>query len=225
MQLQLNAKDLSGKVAIFDFGGVISKTLFETHALTEKALALKSGTLTWQGPFDPSTDPLWVSMQNGEISERDYWKKRTLEVAHLVGENWQSMQEFVIAARAAEPAAAIRDEALTALSLLKGAGCRLAILSNELDLFYGADFRKKLPFMADFEVIVDATYSKILKPDARAYQLCLDELGARKEHCLFIDDQAGNIQGANEFGIATVHFNVCSPLASYQELLTKMTFL
>jgi putative hydrolase of the HAD superfamily len=29
---------------IFDFGGVISKTLFETHADTEQALGLPSGT-------------------------------------------------------------------------------------------------------------------------------------------------------------------------------------
>ena len=225
MQLQLDKTDLSGRAAIFDFGGVISKTLFETHALTEKALGLKSGTLTWQGPFDPSTDSLWVSMQNDKISERDYWEKRTLEVSGLVGENWQSVREFVIAARGADPATVIRDEALQTFSLLKNADCRLAILSNELDLFYGADFRNKLPFMADFEVIVDATYTKILKPDARAYQLCLDELGADKEDCVFVDDQARNIQGANEFGLPNVHFDVCSPFASYQDLLTKMTLL
>ena len=36
----------------------------------------------------------------------------------------------------------------------------LAILSNELDLFYGADFREKLPFLADFDVIVDAMFKQ-----------------------------------------------------------------
>jgi hypothetical protein len=40
---------------VLDFGGVISRTLFETHDLTERALGLPPGTLTWRGPFDPDT--------------------------------------------------------------------------------------------------------------------------------------------------------------------------
>ena len=53
---------------VLDFGGVISRMLFETHDLSEEALCLKPGTLNWKGPFDPATDPLWQSMQADEIS-------------------------------------------------------------------------------------------------------------------------------------------------------------
>lgn len=69
------------KALILDFGGVVTRTLFETHDITERALGLAAGTLTWRGPFDPSTDPLWVSMQAREITERDYWMTRTREGA------------------------------------------------------------------------------------------------------------------------------------------------
>ena len=41
---------------VLDFGGVVTRTLFETHDLTEKALGLPGGTLTWKGPFDPASD-------------------------------------------------------------------------------------------------------------------------------------------------------------------------
>ena len=47
------------KALILDFGGVISRTLFETHALSEAALGLAAGKLTWQGPFAPEADALW----------------------------------------------------------------------------------------------------------------------------------------------------------------------
>ena len=47
------------KALVLDFGGVISRTLFETHDLSEAALGLPPGTLTWRGPFDPASDPLW----------------------------------------------------------------------------------------------------------------------------------------------------------------------
>jgi len=40
------------KALVLDFGGVISRMLFETHELSEQALGLPRGTLTWRGPFD-----------------------------------------------------------------------------------------------------------------------------------------------------------------------------
>ena len=78
--------DNKQKALILDFGGVVTRTLFETHRHTERALGLQPDTLTWLGPFDPSTDPLWVEMQNRAITERDYWMTRTREVGALLGE-------------------------------------------------------------------------------------------------------------------------------------------
>uniref|UniRef100_UPI0030FAEA53 hypothetical protein n=1 Tax=Lentibacter algarum TaxID=576131 RepID=UPI0030FAEA53 len=128
---------MNTRALILDFGGVISRTLFETHDLSEKALGLPNGSLTWQGPFAPEADPLWRAMQADEISERDYWKSRTAEVAKLVGQNWSEMSDFVRAARGADPDSVIRPEFRTTIAACKAAGVRLAILSNELDLFYG----------------------------------------------------------------------------------------
>jgi putative hydrolase of the HAD superfamily len=145
---------MAGRGLILDFGGVISRTLFETHAETERALGLAAGSLTWRGPFAPEGDPLWRAMQAGEISERDYWRTRTVEVAALVGAEWTEMADFVRAARGADPAAMVRPEAVAAVERARAAGCRLAILSNELDLFYGADLRAQLPLLEAFDVIV-----------------------------------------------------------------------
>ncbi|MFK5977449.1 MAG: HAD-IA family hydrolase [Rhizobiaceae bacterium] len=210
---------MTEQALILDFGGVISRTLFETHNLSEKALKLTPGTLTWCGPFAPDNDVLWCAMQAGEISERDYWHQRTQEVAKLVGAEWTQMSDFVKAARGAAPAEVIRPEFLETIAIAKSNGVRLAILSNELDLFYGADFRQKLPFLKDFEVIHDATYTKILKPDPRAYQACLEDIGLNAEDCVFVDDQARNIEGAINIGLKTVHFNVRTPAESYANAL------
>ncbi|MET3179968.1 UNVERIFIED_ORG: putative hydrolase of the HAD superfamily [Variovorax guangxiensis] len=207
---------------VLDFGGVISRTLFETHALTEEALSLPRGTLTWRGPFDVASDPLWRDMQADRISERDYWMARTREVGALVGERWDRMETFVQRARGADPEAAIRPEAIAAIDAARRAGCRLAILSNELDLFYGADFRKRLPFMSAFDVVVDATHTGILKPDARAYLQCIEQLGLSADACVFVDDQLRNIAGAERVGMRTVHFDVMHPGASYAKALALL---
>ena len=214
---------MSGERAlVLDFGGVVTRTLFETHDLTEKALELPAGSLTWRGPFDPGGDQLWRSMQAGDISEREYWAHRTGEVGALAGRPWTQMQDFVMAARGADPESVIRPEFPEAIGHARARGTRTAILSNELDLFYGAEFRARLPFLADFDLIVDATYTGILKPDPAAYALVTQGLGIAARDCVFVDDQKRNIDGADAFGMQTVHFDVTNPQDSYDRALTLL---
>lgn len=214
--------DTAQKALILDFGGVVTRTLFETHAITERALGLPPGTLTWLGPFDPSTDRLWGKMQNREITERDYWMTRTKEVGVLLGEDWSDMKTFVQRARGAEPELVLRPEARDAILRARQAGVKLAILSNELDLFYGADFRTRFPLIELFDVIVDATYTQILKPDPRAYELVLSELGLDRKNCVFVDDQKKNIEGAITVELPHVHFDVTRPAESYAQALKML---
>lgn len=210
------------RALVLDFGGVISRTLFETHDITEQALGLPAGTLRWRGPFDPDGDALWRDMQAGCISERDYWQARAREVGRLLGEDWTEMATFVRRARGADPAAVIRPEALAAIGAARAAGCRLAILSNELDLFYGADFRRRLPLLSSFELIVDATHSGVLKPDPRAYAAVTDGLGLPAGACVFVDDQVRNVEGARRAGWHAVHFDVRDPAAGYAQALALL---
>jgi putative hydrolase of the HAD superfamily len=213
------------KALILDFGGVISRTLFETHALSEAALGLAAGTLTWQGPFAPEADALWQAMQADQISERDYWMQRTREVGRLLGEDWTEMQTFVQRARGADVQAVIRPEAVAAIQQAKALGYKLGILSNELDLFYGADFRERLPLLQQFDVIVDATYTAILKPDPRAYDDCLQALGVRPELAVFVDDQKRNVDGARRCGLQVVQLDVCRPGAGFSEAMRLLMSL
>ena len=212
----------SAKALVLDFGGVISRTLFETHDLSEAALDLPPGSLTWRGPFDPASDPLWREMQDGLISERDYWTTRARQVGEMLGESWSQMETFVQRARGDDVQNIIRPEAVDAIAKAQAAGCRLAILSNELDLFYGQGFRERLPLLQKFDVIVDASHTGILKPDFRAYQMCAQQLGIELKDCVFVDDQMRNIQGGLEAGMQCVHLDVRAPHLAYRKALQLM---
>ncbi|MBY5371060.1 HAD-IA family hydrolase [Rhizobium leguminosarum] len=214
---------MTRRALVLDFGGVISKTLFETHDLSERALNLAAGTLTWRGPFDVETDPLWRDMQAGTITERDYWTRRARETGRLVGRDWDTLPPFLTAVRGNDPSEVIRPEALEAIGAAKRAGHRLAILSNELDLFYGKEFRAKLPFLAGFDLIVDATYTEILKPDPRAFAFITDGLSIDAGDCVFVDDQLKNIRGGEAIGMSCVHFDVTRPSASYERALSLLS--
>lgn len=211
-----------GRALVLDFGGVITRTLFETQRENERTLGLAPGTLAWRGPFDPATDALWRSMQAGTITEREYYLERARETGQRVGETWTSLPQFLRRVRGADPAAAIRPEALAAIGSAKRAGAKLAILSNELDLFYGADFRARLPFLRDFDLIVDATYTGILKPDPGAYRLVTDGLALAPAHCVYLDDQMRNVSGAAASGLDAVHFDVTRPAESFRAALERL---
>ncbi|MEM6986219.1 MAG: HAD-IA family hydrolase [Pseudomonadota bacterium] len=216
---------MSAPALVLDFGGVISRTLFETHRENERALGVPEGSLNWRGPFDPTGDPLWQRMQADEISERDYWHQRAQDVAALVGEHDWSMVDMVRALRGDDPDSALRPEARHAIATAQADGFKLAILSNELDLFYGHGFAARLPLLQSFDAIVDATYTKVLKPDPAAYALCARELNLPPARCVFVDDQRRNIAGGEAVGMHCVHFDVHHPAASFDLALQTLKSL
>lgn len=203
---------------MLDFGGVITRSPFETHAETEKALGLEAGTLTWRGPFEPSTDSLWQFRQACEITEREYWMIRVREVGALVGESWGCMSDFIMAARGENPAEIIRPEFLDIFRRTKAAGLGTAILADELDLFYGPDIRHKLDFIADFDVIHDATYLvEAVKPAALAFTAVAQELGIPTEDCVYFDFRQVNVDGAIEAGMQAVFLDVMNIQDSFDQ--------
>lgn len=207
---------------ILDFGSVVTLTLFETHALSERELDLPTGSLTWLGPFDPESDALWASMQRDEMTERDYWLARAREVGRMLGEDWTEMADFVRRVRGRDPLEIVRPEIEPLVAACKAAGKRLAILSNELDLFFGADLRRRLGFLADFDVIVDATYTGVLKPAPEAYRACLEELGLSAGEAVFIDDQMRNVVGGRSAGLRSIHLDVRFPQRAFNEALAEL---
>jgi len=134
------------------------------------------------------------------------------------------MVQFVHAARGADGRAIIRPEALANSRECERLGVRLAILSNELDLFYGTSFRAALPFLDTVELIVDATHTGLLKPNPAAYALVSDGLGLAPGRCVFVDDQRRNIDGAKTAGMQTVHFDVKAPAYSFAMAMNKLKF-
>ena len=204
------------KGLLLDFGGVISVTLFERHRLSERLLGLPEGTLTWRGPFDPESDALWRDMLDDRISERDYWAMRARETGARVGEVWD-MLAMIRRTLGDDPNLHVRPQARDFVYLAKAAGRRVGILSNELELFYGAGTMAKLDILKLMDSMVDATHTKILKPDPRAYALGCEALGLAPENVVFVDDQPRNIEGARNAGLIAIQFDVADPAGSFAE--------
>jgi putative hydrolase of the HAD superfamily len=193
---------------LLDFGGVISVSVFERHRETEAALGLRAGSLGWLGPIAPATDALWQAMQRDEFTERDYWARRAAELGAAVGEPGWDVQTMMRRVRQTDPAAVVRSEMRQLIAAARARGLRLGILSNELELFYGAEFLGRMGIVEEFDAVVDATHTGILKPDPRAYTQAVGQLRLAAEEILFVDDQFRNIAGAVKSGLQTQYFDL-----------------
>lgn len=209
------------KGLLLDFGGVISVTLFERHALSEETLGLPAGALTWRGPFAPEGDRLWADMIADKITEREYWARRAAEVGRCLGEDWD-MLTLIRRTRGDDANRHVRPEAARVVRLAKAAGKRVGILSNELELFYGRDTMDRLDILKEIDSLVDATHTHILKPDPEAYALGCEALGLAPGEVVFVDDQPRNVDGARRAGLDAIQFDVTRPHASFAEAARRL---
>jgi putative hydrolase of the HAD superfamily len=97
---------------------------------------------------------------------------------------------------------------LALISDTKKAGLKFGILSNELELFHGMGWLATMPFADQVDSVVDATHTKVLKPDPRAYELALTALDLAADQVIFIDDQPRNVSGGEAAGIRSLHLDI-----------------
>ena len=209
----------SNKHLLLDFGGVCLLTPFELHRRVERKLGLAEGALTWRGPFDPSSDPLWQQLLAKEITEREYWQRQSSALGRQSGhgDRWTT-RDYMNLAYLDEPEDVIIRPAARQLVLdAKAAGRKAGILTNDLYDFHGAEWVHSISFFQMFDALTDASRIPALKPDPRAYQAAVDDLGVRKDEIVFVDDQTRNVEGARAFGITTVYFDVANAHAGWEE--------
>jgi len=207
---------------LLDFGSVISFSVFEILDRAEQRLGFAEGTLTWRGPLDPASDPLWLEMQADRITERNYWERRAQEVGDSLGKAWAPL-DFFRAVRGGDLNEDIRPEMVEIVEAAKAAGLKVGILSNELELFGGKESVADIRILRRMDSIVDATHTQILKPDLQAYRLALEALDEPAENVLFVDDQQRNVAGARRAGMRAIHFDITTPEISLARIRAALS--
>lgn len=97
------------------------------------------------------------------------------------------------------------DGTVAILAELKERGTPLYALTNwSHETFPIA--RPRFPFFEWFDGIVVSGEIGLIKPDARIYQHLLERFGLEAADCVFIDDSAANVAGAEAVGITGLHF-------------------
>ena len=101
---------------------------------------------------------------------------------------------------------------------LKGRGFRIYGLSNwSVETF--AMIRPKYPILDLMEDMVISGKEKVMKPDAKIYQIALQRFGIKPEESVFIDDNVNNIVGCEAVGIHGIVFKDAGKLRPVLEKL------
>lgn len=105
------------------------------------------------------------------------------------------------------------DGSVAILDELKARGTPLYAITN----FNQYKFRETLqrfPFLSAFRDIVVSGDERMLKPDPAIYRLLLERNGLDAGSCVFIDDSAKNVRGAEAVGMRAIHFTTPEALRS-----------
>mgnify|MGYP001029086582 FL=1 len=82
---------------------------------------------------------------------------------------------------------------------------RTALLSNALPDVHGL-ITDQLKIDDAFDVMVFSCEVGIMKPDARIYQLVLQQVGVPAGQAVFVDDTLRNVEAARAIGMQAIHY-------------------
>ena len=97
------------------------------------------------------------------------------------------------------------DYAIPWIQELQGKGYRCLYLSNFSEKA-GQECAAALDFLPYMNGGILSYQDKVIKPMPEIYQLLIDRYQLVPEECVFMDDTPVNLDGAEKFGIHTIHF-------------------
>jgi 2-haloacid dehalogenase len=97
------------------------------------------------------------------------------------------------------------EGSVTILDELAAAGYELHALTNwSAETFPIA--RARFAFLDRFETILVSGEERLVKPDARIFQLMLERIAHPAQACVYIDDSQPNVTAAAALGFDAIHF-------------------
>ena len=178
------------KAVLWDFGGVIFTSPFESFNVFEEANDLPRDFIRGLNATNPDTNA-WAQMERNEVSLQEFAVLFQAE-AELAGYQLDAMA--VLESLKGE----VRQHVLTAIDRIKAAGLMNAGLTNNISPM------EHQPWFDHFDFIIESSVAGVRKPDPRFYEIACEALGVAPADCVMLDDLGINLKPAKAMGITTI---------------------
>lgn len=190
------------KAVLWDFGGVITTSPFETFTRFESEHGLPPDFIRGINATNPETNA-WAQLESSEISV-DRFDELFAEEARDKGHDVRGKQVLELLS------GDIRPEMVTALKRIKdnyAVGC----ITNNVNTGEGPGMARSenkanaiSEIMSLFEIVIESSKVGIRKPNPAIYELACEKMGIKPEEAVYLDDLGINLKPARALGMTTI---------------------
>ena len=193
------------RAVLFDVGGVIITSPFESFSRYEAEHGLPDGFIRKINSTNPDTNA-WAHLERGAVSF-DEFCERFEEEAQAAGGSLKARAVMELLAGEVRPA--MLEAVRRCHERLKTA----MVTNNWRAEDEGGRLDTLLPL---FDVVIESSKAGVRKPDPRFYEMACDQLGIEPSEAAFLDDLGINLKPARAMGMTTI--KVADPDAAIAEL-------
>jgi putative hydrolase of the HAD superfamily len=202
------------RATLWDFGGVISTSPFESFRRYEERMGLPQDFLRTLNATNPDTNA-WARFERSEVSFEEFCALYE-EEGRAAGGVIDGRD--VMACLSGE----LRPEMLEAIRRCKAKLTTGLITNNVALMNEGPGWHETVPLGDLFDVVIESSKVGVRKPDARIYELACEQLGVEPSEVVFLDDLGVNLKPAAAMGMTTI--KVVDPAVALRELSAAVGF-
>lgn len=195
---------IPGRVVVFDYGEVISRSPSEDDRAALVALAGIDEAAFWESYWRHRD-----ALDQGSLSVAAYWAR----IAEENSVEWSASRVYELWVADFRSWWSVEPGTLDLIARLHAGGTRLAILSNA-GFDFGSGFRFS-PLGQYVERVFVSAEMDAIKPDPAIYREVADELGIPLSDMVFIDNKSINTDAASALGVTAHHFTGVEGLAAF----------
>ena len=200
------------RAVLWDFGGVITTSPFESFARYERDNGLPADFIRTLNATNHHANA-WAKLERNEVGFDEFcelYEAEALEAGHGID------ARAVMACLAGD----VRPQMLAALQTIKANGLKQGCLTNNFSAMERAGPRSGILDL--FDAVIESSKVGVRKPEPAFYEMACKILEIEPPEAVMLDDLGVNLKPAREMGMTTI--KVVDADAALRELETVVGF-
>ena len=204
----------SVRAVLWDFGGVITTSPFESFARYERENGLPADFIRGLNAANHHENA-WAKLERSQVSFDEFcdlYETEAREAGHPID------ARAVLACLAGD----VRPEMVKALHRIKEEGVKQACVTNNFNSMDRSPRDPRTSILDVFDVIVESSRVGVRKPEPRFYEIACELLEIVPGEAVMLDDLGVNLKPAKALGMRTI--KVIDPDEALRELENVLGF-